>query len=95
MSRIEQWLAVIGGIIVLGGAVVSVNYWYLSNAVPALIGTELDKRDAAADANRPDEIVAALSELSTQVETLTTSQEAMKLEIDANFKFLIEKVMEL
>jgi len=95
MSRIEQWLAVIGGIIVLGGAVVSVNYWYLSNAVPALIGTELDKRDAAADANRPDEIVAALSGLEVKVDAVILEQQNLRTEINDNFQFLIEKVMEL
>ncbi len=89
MSRIEQWIAFAIAIVTLGGAVVSVNYWYLSNAVPTLIAAELDKRALEDDANRPDEIVSALSELSTQVETLTTSQEAMKFEIDANFRYWI------
>jgi len=95
MSRIEQWIAFAIAVVTLGGAVLGGTYWYVSKEAPALIQAELDKRAVSDLENKPDEIVAALSELSTKVDALTTEQAALKLEITENFKFLIEKVMAL
>jgi len=95
LSRIEQWIAFAIAVVTLGGAVLGGTYWYVSKEAPALIQTELDKRAASDLENKPDEIVAALTDLSTKVEALTEEQKAMKLEIADNFKFLIEKVLEL
>lgn len=95
MSRIEQWIAFVISIITLGTAVLGGTYWYVSKEAPALIKAELDARDVAATENRPDEIVEALTSLATQVNGLASAQTEMKAEINANFEFLIEKIMEL
>ena len=95
MSRIEQWIAFVIAVITLGGSVLGGTYWYVSKEAPALIQAELDAREEAAVDNKPDEIVTALTTLSTRVQALTTEQTEMKREIEENFKFLIEKVLAL
>lgn len=95
MSRIEQWIAVVIGVFAVAGSVGGVTFWYVSNEVPKLIQTELDAREQKAHENKPDEIVAALAGLQTAVDGLATEQTQMKAEINANFEFLIEKIMEL
>jgi len=95
MSRIEQWVAFAISIVVLGGSVLGGTYWYVSMEAPKIIAAELDKRDADAINNKPDEIVAALAILSTEVAGLTTAQTELRLEIRDNFKWLSDKIMEL